>query len=541
MDVFSSATNYSITLLTLLMSIIINIILIFTVYRNNPKSATNKIFALLSSAIILWLTVFYISLQPKPFILNDLFWIRLSIFLATPMIMLFFLFVHTFPNEKLQLKKQVLSIILLFNFLVMAIALSSYSFSDVKIVNNFPVPASGPGMIIFSVFILIFTFATIYILIKKLKSNTGIEKAQIIFITTGITLMYFFMITTILFPVVFFQKTTFVPLAPLYTMIFIGLTSYAIVKHHLFNIKVISAEIFATLIILIFLVKVFTPQNFSELIVNGILFVTVTIFSIFLIHSVLKEVKMREEMELLAQKLETVNKRLKKLDEEKSEFLSIASHQLRAPMTVIKGYISLIMEGSFGEISEKIREVFNKIYISNERLIKVIDDLLDLSRIERGKMEYNFKLLSLEKLVSEIVKELTPLAVQKGLKIIWRPEAALPDISFDESYMRQVILNLVDNAIKYSNQGKIEIKVEKKEHSLLLSIKDEGMGISKETMPYLFQRYSRGEKLYYRATEGMGLGLYVAKKIIDDHRGKIWAESEGAGKGSTFFVELTAI
>ncbi|MEK9209580.1 MAG: HAMP domain-containing sensor histidine kinase, partial [Patescibacteria group bacterium] len=265
-------------------------------------------------------------------------------------------------------------------------------------------------------------------------------------------------------------------------------------------------------------------------------------FGYLLIKSVLREVRQREEIQRLAVGLEDANKRLVKLDREKSEFLSIATHQLRTPMTVVKGYISMILEGTFGRFEEKAKEALAKVYTSNERLIKLIDDLLNISRIERGKMEYDFQELALEKLVGDVVSELKPVAERKNLKLVWQESKDLPKVKFDESKMRQVVLNLIDNAIKYTEKGEIVLKLERANQKIRLSVKDTGEGIEKEKLPLLFKRYSRlagSKSIYARHTQGMGLGLYVAKRIIDDHKGKIWAESEGEGKGSTFFVELS--
>lgn len=344
------------------------------------------------------------------------------------------------------------------------------------------------------------------------------------------------MATNLILP--WFGEFRFFWLGPIFTIFMAVFITFAILKHHLMNVKIIATELFSGFLTIAIFTKLLLSKTASEVYINLFILLSVLIFVILLVKSVLKEVRTREEIEKLAKNLEEANKKLKKLDEEKSEFLSIASHQLRTPMTVIKGYISMIMEGSFGAVAGGLKEILNKVYVSNEKLVKIIGDLLDLSRIERGKMEYNFKSQSLEKVAAEIISELKPLTEQRGLKIIWQPAEKLSLVLFDEIYIRQVILNLIDNAIKYTGTGKIEIKIHEKEKNVIMSIKDSGMGIPKETMPYLFQRYSRGEKMYSKATEGMGLGLYVAKKIIDDHHGKIWAESEGVGKGATFFVEL---
>lgn len=538
-NIFLNLT-FSITSITLAVSVFINILLAFVVYKNNSKSATHKLFVLLSLSIIFWLIEFYISIQIKPIIFSSLTWIRLSLFFATPMIFLFFLFSHTFPSEKLLIAKKSLFIILFLNFLVMATTISPYAFTDAKVVNNFPSPIPGPGFIIFLSFMSFLIFRTIYVLIKKhIDSSDDTEKKQLFFILWGFFLMHFFMFSTVLIPVAAFQKTTFVPLFPIYTLIFIVLTTYAILKHKLFNIKVLAVQVLTFAIWITLLVRIFISDNSTDKIIGTSIFLATVIFGVMLIKSVLNEIKMRERIETLYADLKVADEKLKKIDEEKSEFLFITSHQLRTPMTIIKGYISMMLEGDFGDLDTRLTAIINKIYISNERLVKIINDLLDLSRIERGKMDYSFKECGLEKIVSESISELKPNVKDKKLKLTFKkPEKELSKVLIDEDYTRQVIVNLIDNAIKYTDKGEIKIKLEEDSGIIRFSIKDEGAGISEETMPHLFKRYSREEKTYSKASRGMGLGLYIARRIVEDQRGKIWAESKGEGHGSTFFVEL---
>lgn len=242
------------------------------------------------------------------------------------------------------------------------------------------------------------------------------------------------------------------------------------------------------------------------------------------------------------QELEQTNARLRELDQQKSEFVSIASHQLLAPLTAIKGYASMVIEGSYGDLSEKIREPMGRVLQSANHLVAIIGDFLNLSRIEKGMLSYQFARVDMEKLTRSVFQEFELHAKEKGLAISFLADPAGGCFTtVDEGKMRQIISNLIDNAIKYTPKGSVEIIVRNNHDTgkLVLSVEDTGTGIVPDDMRRLFQQFSRGKgRKFY--TEGMGLGLYVAKEMMEAHHGRIWAESKGIGKGSKFFVELSA-
>jgi signal transduction histidine kinase len=250
-------------------------------------------------------------------------------------------------------------------------------------------------------------------------------------------------------------------------------------------------------------------------------------------------VKLKQEVDRATADLKQANTKLKRLDVAKSEFISIASHQLRTPLTVIKGYISMILEGSFGKISKTQKESLEKVYESSERLIQLIENLLNISRIESGRLQYSFMPLDLEKLVANVVEELESVAKKKGLRFTYKkPKTALPTLKLDEEKLRQVIMNLIDNSIKYTKQGSVTVSLYQKDNRVIFSVKDTGIGIDEEGKDNLFKKFSRGTGTSLIHTEGTGLGLYVAKQIVEGHGGDIRVESPGEGKGSEFLVSL---
>lgn len=237
--------------------------------------------------------------------------------------------------------------------------------------------------------------------------------------------------------------------------------------------------------------------------------------------------------------MKDANEKLKKLDESKSEFISIASHQLRTPLTVVKGYVSMILEGSFGKISATQRDSLDKVYQSNERLIHLVENLLNLSRIESGRLQFKYETMNLETVVDSVFEELTSKAKEKKLKFEYKkPAKPLPKVVIDQEKIRQVIMNLIDNSIKYTAKGSVTVSVKKEADNIEFCVSDTGMGVDPDDIPHLFQKFQRGTGTFLVHTEGTGLGLYVAREMIEQHKGKIWVESKGKNKGSKFIFTI---
>jgi len=232
----------------------------------------------------------------------------------------------------------------------------------------------------------------------------------------------------------------------------------------------------------------------------------------------------------------------KEVDRAKSDFISIASHQLRTPLTVVKGYMSMLLENDFGKVPAKQREQLLKVYESNERLISLVADLLNVSRIESGKMSFEFQNLDIEPLVASVVTEITNLAKAKHNYLHYnKPKYKLPKVSADPDKLRQVLSNLIENSVKYTVAGGTEVSLELANDEIRFCVRDTGLGISPADMSKIFEKYSRGDQVTTKAVAGTGLGLYVCKMMIENDEGRIWAESDGEGKGARFYFALPII
>jgi len=361
-----------------------------------------------------------------------------------------------------------------------------------------------------------------YLLIKVLQKTTEkIKKQQIKYLllgtgigTVGGSTNYFL-----------WYGIPVLPYGNILVIFGVLLVAFAILKYHLFEIRVILTEVLVAVIGLLLLVQAMTAESFTWQLLGFGLFILFCVFGYLLIRSVISEIKRRQEIE--------------KIDKAKSEFISIASHQLRTPLTAVKGYISMLLEGTYGQLSEKQAKSLENVYQSNERLMRLVNDLLNLSRLDAGKIEFSPEPISLKEMISDIVEELKINAEKKGLYMkMVKPPEQLPKIMADQDKLRQVILNIVDNAIKYTKEGGITLELKKVGEEEEIKISDTGEGMDKGELNSLFQMFSRATAGTQLHAEGAGLGLYVARQFIEMHGGKIWAESPGKGRGSAFYIQL---
>ncbi|HUC86825.1 MAG TPA: GAF domain-containing sensor histidine kinase [Candidatus Saccharimonadales bacterium] len=244
------------------------------------------------------------------------------------------------------------------------------------------------------------------------------------------------------------------------------------------------------------------------------------------------------EAEKSAAHLRTANRHLKELDKAKDEFITMASHQLRTPLTSIKGYLSMLLEGDTGPVSDQQHEFLEYAYNGSQRMVGLIADLLNVSRMSAGRFVIQKQPVDLAKIVEEEVGQLQRRAIDKQLQLHYLPPTKpLPRVQMDESKTRQVIMNFIDNAVYYTPHGSIEVKLVRHGKRVELLVKDTGIGVPKALQRRLFTKFFRASNAQKVRPDGTGLGLYLAKQVIEDQGGSIIFESI-EGEGSTFGFSL---
>lgn len=531
----------------------------FFVYLSNRKSDVNKYLSIFILFYILW----SICTLAQWLVHDPFYYLLVSRIAVLEVVSLYFflLFTSSLVEETITLGKKIFYAIPFLPVILLVFTNLNAYMEDVatcSVIN---------GYLYWYVYLVSLMYLILigYALFKHgIKNQSGLIKKRTTLIINGII----FVIGWFLFFSWFSNYSVSNSLAwgdnvfimtPIGMLVFIGILTYAITKYQFLKIKLVAAQVLTYAIwILVGSQYFFADSLILYLLISFTLLLTI-LFGIFLIRSVNEEIKRKEELQLMADKLASANDQLRKLDNAKTEFISIASHQLRTPITAIKGFASLLLEGSYGELSEGVKGAVDKVYASSERLVTLIEDLLNVSRIESGRMQFSFEKASVEKLIKELYDNFLLVAKTKEFFLEMKlPENPLPEIMMDYVKIRELVSNFVDNALKYTEKGGATIIAEVRDKGVLIdengfvipdkkseygkvvriTVKDTGIGIPKEEIPYLFKKFSRGKDVSRLHVGGTGLGLYVGKAIAEAHHGQVWVESEGDGKGSSFIIEI---
>lgn len=532
--------DFYIPLLISLMNFLLALIILF----KNAKDRINVFFAITVLGVAFW--SFGISIFRIVGLGHAYFWGQF-VYLAVDFTIAFFLyFSFVFPYGSIPNSKILRAISVILPLVVFILAFIPRSIiSDIAIDGQNKKLGFGWGYYIHSfVLFTFFIWAFVNLLKKYISSKKERNRKQLFYLFLGTGISFLIGVTTnVILP--FFNIANFNWIGPSATIIMVIFVAYSIIKYNLMNIKIIATEFFAGLLVLTYLTSVIQSENLTIFLVRIFLFMVSVVVALLLIRSAYGEVKRREEMEQLTKKLQKTtsdlkfaNKELMRLDDVKSEFLSIASHQLRTPSTAVKGYTSMILEGSFGKISKPVKESMEKVFLANERLLNLVESLLNISRIEAGREDLDIKPVDMAAIVKPIIEDFGIKAKEKKLKLSMEVEPRLPKAAGDASKIKEVVSNIIDNSLKYTNEGEIMINLHQESQSIVFACQDTGIGIEPDDLPRLFNKFVRGKDMMQVHTEGTGLGIYYARLLVESMGGRIWAESPGKNKGAKFSFSL---
>lgn len=533
---------FNLDLLSVGVTVAATLILGASVYFTDPKSLTNRMFLWFSVVTACWGTVNFLSYQFSDHIIT-LWLLRSIMFFAILQAFFLYEFFAAFPARERTFSTMHSWFLVPAVFVATMTTLTPLVFSGFAgtvTAGEVAVTETGPGIFLFGIVAVGLVIAALRILfIKFRRAKGGIRRAIVtIFIGTVITFALIILFNLIFATV--FSNPRFVPLGALFMFPFVAFASFAILHDRLFNIKVAATSLLVFILAVVSLGEIIFSTTSLQVFFRTGIFILVLVFGISLIRGVIREIELREEVEQLAMNLEDANQKLKELDVLKSQFLSMASHDLRAPLTIIRNFVSLLLEGAYGKLADAGQEGLKQVFDRATDMAKSVETYLDVSRIEQGRMKYDFIDIELLPLVKNSVKAFEPAMQKKGLKLTTSYDPALEGMKakIDVAKMNEILNNLIDNTIKYTPTGEIWFSAKREGNMAKISIKDTGVGMTQETLKNLFQLFRPGEDSKRVNPASTGVGLYITKAHVLAHKGTVRAESEGAGKGSLFTLEL---
>jgi signal transduction histidine kinase len=521
-------------------ALILIIAITIFIYKNKNSDYKHSIFylSLFSISTTLWMLAILVQWFASPIMINIYAWSVIGLFEAFVYFFLVCFFISFITKKDISLRyKTILGLLLL-----PIIAFEGFN----PIINYFNLDeCNGYYNLFYTTYVYTFEIlSTLFVIFSGIwmskKTKIISEKKQILYITLAVFLFQtLFTLSSIMGE--FFFSYDINLFGPIGSVVFVIILAFLIVRFKAFDIKLIGSQALVWALIILIGSQFFFVKTNTNRILTTITLLFSAMIGLIIIRSVKKEIAQKERIEKLATSLEISNEKLKGLDLMKSEFVSLATHQIRGPLAAIKGYISLMIEGDYGQVPQTFSEPLTTIFKSTDSLNRIVTDFLDVSRLDLGQMKYEYTDFDFRELVDEIIKEFKPNIETQGLELRSKITDQICKIKADRTKLKQVLNNLIDNSVKYTKHGWLEISIEKKDKTVLFTVKDSGVGISKETLTLLFQRFSRAKNANNSNILGTGLGLYIAKKMAEANNGKVWAESEGEGKGAQFYVELKLV
>jgi len=506
---------------------------------------------------------------------TNLLLVRASI-LASFSILFFLYFSFNFSGLSLGQKKK---IILFLPFLpILLLVFTNYNAYQIKEDCTFEY-----GPLLWYVDFIIFVYLTwstknLVFFYKKNKNNHKLKR-QLWTIIAGVIFMFLWSLSIAELANTTSNDNVYI-YSPVGMVVCISLIAYAITKYQFLNIKVIAAGVLIlTAWLLIFSQLFINNQSLINLTLTGITLSFTTVLGYMLFKAVKGEVKASEELTLVSRKLAGLNAKLEELDRAKSEFISIASHQLRTPLTSVKGFTSLILDKTFGKIPITQKKAVEKVFVNNEKLCLLVEDMLNASRLEAGRLEYDLEEIDIASVVQSTASLISLYAKSKGIKLtVKTPKEKLIAI-IDQRKISEIISNLIDNAIKYTPRGSVTVSIEKfqreqkigkSEHTATtngswarVSVRDTGIGMGEKQLESIFEKFKGGDDGVNTNSHtppakteggvsssnsngngyatGTGLGVYISRQMAVAMGGKLYVASPGKGRGSTFILELPLV
>ena len=317
-------------------------------------------------------------------------------------------------------------------------------------------------------------------------------------------------------------------------VIFIVYMSILIVRFKAFNVKLIATQALVWGLVILLGSQFFFIKENTNFILNGIGFLASIILGQYLVKSVKQEIRQKEELAKLNINLQTLLK-------QRETLVHLVTHKVKGSFTRMKFIFAGMLDGTFGEISPEIKKIAEQGMEFDNGGLETVDLVLNVANLQNGIIKYNMQKIDFKEIVLQTIGEKKGPIEAKGLKLETEIKNDTYEVLGDSFWLKEVVNNLIENSFKYTKEGKITIGLEDGNGRIKFYVKDTGMGINEEDKKNLFTEGGRGKESVKVNVDSTGYGLYTVKLVMDAHKGRVWAESEGDGKGSQFFIELPAV
>jgi signal transduction histidine kinase len=385
--------------------------------------------------------------------------------------------------------------------------------------------------LIYSIYFFIFVCLSYLKLLNSYFGTKNLEeKKQLKFIIWGTLIGFIFgMLFNLFLPSMGDYQHIF--LGPLFSFSMVASIAYSITKHHLFSMKVIVTEILMFVLWVFIFIRTIVSVTVEDQLINAGLLGTSILVGIFLIRSVIKEVRQREEIQKLADELKQAN-------QGQANLMHFMNHQIKGRLGNVKNIFAELMTDDYGVMPEFAKPLLEKGLDEADVGVNYVQNILKGASAESGTLPFDMKPIDFKEVLENAAVKQKDHAEKKGLVFNLSVSDADYHITGDNVELGEAVRNLIDNSINYTETGSIDVKLYTKDNKIMLTVKDTGIGLTDEDKTKLFKSGGRGTESVKINVNSTGYGLVFVKGVIEAHKGRVWAESEGRGKGSSFFVEL---
>jgi signal transduction histidine kinase len=507
------------------------------VYFDRRRDPRNITLGSLLVAVAFWsfsFVLWRVSDEPR----QALFWAKTIFFIGSLLPALYLLFCHALLNGRLPSSR-----IQALCFLPNAVLLPLIYHTQAVLTAAPPggTLTFGWARAILAAHFAVFIIASLVVLLIAAKRNAALDRTRITSVLVG-TIIAFNSIFAVLFGSTAHTSPNAYWMGNVALMTGMFIIAVAIIKNRLLvDLRLVSAEVFILLTLFVIVADIVVSQSMLDFSLRLAILVVLVFYGTMTSRNIVREARNLHELQALTEHVTKMNGQLLEADRTKTKFLSLATHQLRAPLGGMRSYLDMLFKGNFGPLTDKQQDIVRINLGATSQLLETVEMFLNVTKIELGKLELYKSETLLQKLFPRVIEGVQPLADRKGLAIaVDIPQNARP-VFCDSGKIFHVLMNLLDNAIKYTEKGEIRLSASFGPDEARVSIKDTGAGLSPEDKERLFEGFKRGIAGATLNKDGSGLGLFLVKNIVEAHNGKVFVESEGRGCGSTFGFTLPMV